>query len=58
MIKGNTGTVLDGPSSVDGYNWWEISYDIGITGWSAENYLELVSDMLQQPDNFDNGVTM
>ncbi len=52
MIKGNTGTVLEGPKSADGYNWWNVSYDIGITGWSAENYLELAPNGPQQPDTF------
>jgi hypothetical protein len=52
MIKGNTGTILEGPISKDDYTWWKISYDIGITGWSAEKYLELVSDGPKQPDNF------
>jgi hypothetical protein len=52
MIKGNMGTIGEGPISKDGYNWLKISYDIGINGWSAENYLELVSDGPKQPDNF------
>jgi cell wall-associated NlpC family hydrolase len=52
MIKGNMGTIREGPIYKDGYNWWKIDYDIGITGWSAEKYLELVPDGPKQPDNF------
>lgn len=37
---GNTGVVLSGPVSANGYVWWEIQYDAGYTGWSAENWLE------------------
>lgn len=37
---GSTGVVLSGPVSANGYVWWEIQYDAGYTGWSAENWLE------------------
>ncbi len=36
----STGLVLSGPVSADGYVWWQIQYDAGYTGWSAENWLE------------------
>lgn len=36
---GLLGTVTSGPISQGGYKWWEISYDSGTVGWSAENFL-------------------
>ena len=34
------GTVLGTSVFIDGYNWWNIKFDNGYQGWSAENYLE------------------
>src|SRR3989344_1719248 len=36
---GNLGTVIGGPINADNNNWWQITYDNGISGWSAEDYL-------------------
>src|SRR5260370_369073 len=36
---GALGTVAAGPAASDGYNWWQITYDTGTSGWSVENYL-------------------
>jgi murein DD-endopeptidase MepM/ murein hydrolase activator NlpD len=48
--SGMTGTVRDGPSDADGYTWWEVEYQNGSRGWSAENWLvepsEIVSDLI------------
>lgn len=52
LIKGCKGKIIDGPTEMDGYNWWKIDYDLGITGWSAENYIELAPDGPEAPDNF------
>lgn len=38
---GTTGTVSDGPVDNDGYRWFEVNYDDGVsTGWSAGYWLE------------------
>ncbi|MDZ4240880.1 MAG: hypothetical protein U1D31_02010 [Patescibacteria group bacterium] len=36
---GALGIVIGGPASANGYRWWNINYDEGIDGWSAEDYL-------------------
>jgi hypothetical protein len=52
MIKGSIGTVVDGPVFEGEYNWWNISYDAGTTGWSAENWLQKSQTEPQQPTDF------
>ncbi|MFB6175619.1 MAG: glucosaminidase domain-containing protein, partial [Halobaculum sp.] len=37
---GDTGTVVDGSQSADGYVWWKIEYSDGTTGWSVQRYLD------------------
>ena len=40
--KGTLGKILSGPSSGDGYIWWEVDFSTGLySGWAVENYLEL-----------------
>jgi len=41
--SGTTGKVVGGPVDADGYTWWKIQYSDGVTGWSAENWLEKYS---------------
>ncbi len=40
QADGAFGTVVDGPQADSRYTWWQIQYDNGVTGWSAENWLE------------------
>lgn len=56
MLRGNKGVVLAGPIGADGYNWWKISYDIGVTGWSADEWLELAPSRPQPPSDFTSWV--
>jgi hypothetical protein len=41
------GTVVDGPRYADGYTWWHINYNNGTSGWSAENWLRVISTPAQ-----------
>lgn len=42
MIPVNTtrGNVIGGPTLADGYWWWQVKWDSGISGWSVENYMK------------------
>ncbi|TSC86911.1 MAG: hypothetical protein G01um10148_16 [Parcubacteria group bacterium Gr01-1014_8] len=47
-LRGTTGVVTNGPQSADGYTWWQVKWDgsgflPGVTGWSAENYLQKIT---------------
>jgi uncharacterized protein YgiM (DUF1202 family) len=38
--NGSLGTILNSiPIIADTYNWWQVKYDDGVTGWSVEAYL-------------------
>lgn len=38
--NGSLGTILNRlPVLANGYNWWQVQYGDGVTGWSAESYL-------------------
>ncbi|MBI2673768.1 MAG: peptidoglycan-binding protein, partial [Candidatus Zambryskibacteria bacterium] len=39
QATGALGTVVGGPTNAGGYNWWNINFDSGVDGWSAEDYL-------------------
>ncbi|TRZ52382.1 hypothetical protein D4R99_02810, partial [bacterium] len=39
LAKGTKGTVQAGPVRADNYAWWQIDYDGGQKGWTAENFL-------------------
>jgi type II secretory pathway pseudopilin PulG len=43
-----SGKVVGGPGNSGGYTWWQIKYDNGILGWSAENWLRVVADDADQ----------
>ncbi len=40
---GAQGTVIGGPVFAGGLWWWEVDFDTGEDGWSAEDFLEVVS---------------
>jgi hypothetical protein len=31
--------VLEGPEAADGFQWWKVQTDDGVTGWAAGNWL-------------------
>ena len=39
LTAGTTGTMQGGPTSANGYTWWQIRTSGGTTGWAVENWL-------------------
>jgi len=39
QTRGIQGRVIAGPQNLGGYNWWQIDFDSGSDGWSAEDFL-------------------
>ena len=33
------GTIIGGPTVLNGYTWWNINYTSGVDGWSADDFL-------------------
>lgn len=38
---GALGTITSGPTSAQGYIWWNINFDTGCDGWGAQTYISL-----------------
>jgi len=58
MSDGTTGTVIGGPTSANGYVWWNVRLSSGTTGWCIENWLEETDDTPEPPPPegaFDTG---
>ena len=36
VFDGATGEIQNGPRSADGYKWYQVEWDHGVTGWSVE----------------------
>jgi internalin A len=44
--EGTIGNILDGPSSAEGYIWWQVDFGPGLySGWSVEDWLEHTCSM-------------
>ncbi len=41
QTTGALGTVTAGPTAQGGFNWWNVNYDSGVDGWSAEDFLNV-----------------
>jgi hypothetical protein len=49
QTNGSLGTVLGGPIYADSLNWWNINYDSGADGYSAEDFLTLYTESYVTP---------
>ena len=46
QVTGSLGTIVSGPVSANGYNWWKVNYNNGQDGWSVETGLALQSTII------------
>jgi parallel beta-helix repeat protein len=47
--EGAHGQIMAGPVEADGYVWWDVDYDNGVRGWSAENWLTITTTSNLKP---------
>jgi hypothetical protein len=40
--NGSQGTIVGGPMLQGGFHWWNVNYDSGVDGWSAQDFLTKV----------------
>jgi len=52
---GTMGTIISGPTFQDDYWWWQINFDDGTTGWSADNWLSFSTEPSNTVSNSDSG---
>ncbi len=55
--RGSTGTLVGGPINANGYTWWQINYDNGKSGWTAEDFLQSPNVSLQSSNTSNVAVT-
>jgi len=46
MPTGSLGNVVEGPVVADGYTWWKVEFDRGVTGWCVEDGIESLDVLL------------
>jgi len=46
LPEGSLGNVLEGPVSADGYTWWKVDFDRGVTGWCVDDGIESLDVLL------------
>ena len=46
LPEGSLGNVLEGPVQADGYTWWKVKFDRGVTGWCVDDGLESLDVLL------------
>ena len=49
QATGAQGIVVGGPISASGFSWWQMNYNSGADGWSAENFLVKVTTSSPAP---------
>lgn len=51
---GARGVLTGSPVVAGGYTWWNVNYDTGMDGWSAEDFMQQVSAPFAQTNIFSN----
>ena len=42
---GSLGTVIGGPTTISGYVWWQVDYDLAPDGWSIGDHLAVAASV-------------